>query len=439
MPSLPPIGDPGAFRSLGVGDIEAYFGVWAVREEPFLAAVNAIDFASLPMHVASQASAGQSGLPRRLQYSITEEGTALIPLQGVMMKRVSSLSDNASTIAVRQQIRHAVRNDDVSGILLVVDSPGGTVAGTAELANEVAKAAKQIPLDAFIEDVGASAAYWVASQARRVYANPTALVGSIGTFAVLQDASGMAAQLGVKVHVIRAGKFKGAGQPGTEVTAEQITETQRIVDELNSHFLQGVARGRSMLMDRVSELADGRVHLGEAAVALGLIDGVRSFDATLAGFARAQQGGRNMAKTEDSGAVEATFTELVTSPLSQAATYAEVVSECVGADASFVCEQLKVNATIQQARQAWMVEQQKRLVAAENKVIKPAGVKPITAESAAAAEDPIDAVAEWNAEIEKLMASGRTHRKAASILNRRNPELREAMVRQFNEQRQSSR
>jgi hypothetical protein len=122
----------------------------------------------------------------------------------------------------------------------------------------------------------------VASQASRIIANETALVGSIGTYGVVQDTSGMAAMEGVRVHVIRAGAFKGAGTPGTEITAEHLTEMQRTVDGLNEYFLAGVAAGRSMLTAvRVRELADGRAWLAAEAKTLGLIDAIGSFDQAL--------------------------------------------------------------------------------------------------------------------------------------------------------------
>lgn len=145
-----------------------------------------------------------------------------------------------------------------------------------------------------------------------------------------------------------------------------------------------------------------------------------------------------MAETKDPVVTEAAFTETVAA-VPTAASYADIKAECSGADAEFICGQLEVGATVDVARKSWMATQQKRIEAAGKKAVKPAGVAPVTSGSQEAATDTIDAVAEWNTEIDKLVASGMTHRKAASKLNRRNPDLREAMVVQFNEQRQRSR
>lgn len=166
----------------------------------------------------------------------------------------------------------------VGAIELRINSPGGAVAGTFELAASVASASKLKPVFAYITDLGASAAYWVASQATNVYGNQTALVGSIGTYSVVRDTSGLASALGVKVHVVKAGQHKGSGVPGSQVTDEQLAEVQRTVDAINQHFLAGVAAGRKIPLARVQELADGRVHVGQEAEKLGLIDGVLSYD-----------------------------------------------------------------------------------------------------------------------------------------------------------------
>ncbi|MHB8862043.1 MAG: S49 family peptidase [Pirellulaceae bacterium] len=131
----------------------------------------------------------------------------------------------------------------------------------------------------FLDDLTASAAYWVASQATKVYANnKTALIGSIGTFAVLIDQSKRAEQLGVKVHVIKAGDFKGTGTPGTAITDKQLAHMQHIVDAANAEFLRGVATGRKMGSLAISAVADGRVHVAAEAKRLGLIDDVKPFD-----------------------------------------------------------------------------------------------------------------------------------------------------------------
>ena len=279
--------------------------------------------------------------------SITSDGVAVIDIQGQMSKFGSSLSDSIATLEIREQICRAAQNDRVSAILLRIDSPGGEMAGTKDLADDVALAAAKKRLWAYIEDSAVGMAYWVASQAEKVFCNPTALVGSIGTFDVLRDSSKAAENKGIKVHVIRAGKFKGAGTPGTIVTDEHLAQRQGLIDSLNKHFLTGVARGRKMPLSQVRQLADGRAHVGAAAHRLGLVDGIKTFDQVLQEIS---------SKTKSNGS-----TKIMSN---QPATMKELKAACPGADSGFLVAQIEVGATAAQARMAWMIEQNKRLQAA---------------------------------------------------------------------------
>ncbi|HEX5500148.1 MAG TPA: S49 family peptidase, partial [Thermomicrobiales bacterium] len=242
------------FLDLGVAHVDEYFGPWAVLLDPFRAAVERINRLDLRLHV-DQARAGQAGqmgqaraAETRYGYDVAPGGVAVIHLTGPLMKYVSSLSGGSSTAIARRQLRNAVNDDAVASILLRIDSPGGTVSGTADLGDDVARAAKLKPTVAYIEDLGASAAYWIASQARQVFAGRTAIVGSIGAYTVLEDSSAKAEQAGVKIRVVRAGEMKGQGVEGTEITPELLAEVQGLIDALNEHFLRAVAAGRKMTL-----------------------------------------------------------------------------------------------------------------------------------------------------------------------------------------------
>jgi len=267
-----------------------HFGPWMVEPAWFTQAVAAVKSGTMvPMAFAEQDGSEPSG------YEVDDNGIAQIGLHGQMTKGASSYG-GASTVAIRRNIREAVRDDSVKAIFLHVDSPGGTVAGTADLATEVNRADAQKPVYAYIEDLGASAAYWVASQARRVTANPTAQVGCIGTLIVLEDSSGKAEKEGLKVRVVSSGGYKGAFVEGTEITEEQIDYAQGIVNDMNIHLLQGVKKGRNMPIERVRELADGRLHIAAKALSLGLIDGVETIDDSVENLRRAVREQENIAK-----------------------------------------------------------------------------------------------------------------------------------------------
>jgi ElaB/YqjD/DUF883 family membrane-anchored ribosome-binding protein len=145
--------------------------------------------------------------------------------------------------------------------------------------------------------------------------------------------------------------------PGTEVTDEQLAEMQRIVDDLNSHFLQGVAAGRGMKLAQVRERADGRVHVGKAAIPLGLIDGVQSLDATFAGLVKAStkpRGAKAMTESTETTTTETAASTPAVKTAPGPATLAELRDACPGASNDFLVEQLEQQATAGQAGKAWM-------------------------------------------------------------------------------------
>lgn len=214
-------------------------------------------------------------------YIRTDAGTAVLTMTGAMMKGQSKFG-GVSTVDTRRYLRMAVADSEVGALLLVIDSPGGTVAGTQTLGDEIRAADAIKPTLAHIEDLGASAGYWAASQARRISANRSALVGSLGTFGVIEDTSGKAQAEGVKVHVISTGPYKGMGADGAPVTTAQIAEYQRMIDDLNALFMQSVQAGRRMTQEQTVALFDGRVHVADKAKSLGLLDAVQSLDQALA-------------------------------------------------------------------------------------------------------------------------------------------------------------
>lgn len=205
-------------------------------------------------------------------------GVALIEISGQMTKGFSKYG-GANSVAVRKSIRAAASDPGIAAIMLVIDSPGGTVAGTDELAEDVRKINTEIkPVYSHIEDLGASAAYWIASQSKRISATPTSEIGSIGTFAVIVDSSEQAKMEGLKIHVISTGDMKGAGIAGTPVTDGQLEYFSERIEEANAHFLQAVSAGRSVSKSVVNAWADGRVFGASMAKKMGMIDSVTRLD-----------------------------------------------------------------------------------------------------------------------------------------------------------------
>lgn len=339
------------FRA-SVPSIEDYFGLWAIHEPVLRAGVERFNQMDLHLHVqANEGSEAIEALNKDREYEMLDGGLAVVAISGMMRKRASSMSSSTSTIATRRQIRAAAKDAAVSSILLHIESPGGLVAGTKELADDVAAAAKQKQVIAFVEDLGASAAYYVASQATKIYANEPALVGSIGTYAVIQDTSEMAEKLGVKVHVINAGAFKGTGEPGTPVTDEQLAYLQQMIEQQNELFLSAVGTGRRMARDKVTQLADGRVHMASAAVTLGLIDAVRTLDSVIAELSQSSKKGQSRMSDTTTTTIE---TKLAAEPLRPApATLNELKEAFPKASSDFILAQLSAGSTMEQAAKAY--------------------------------------------------------------------------------------
>lgn len=253
-----------------------HLGPWLLEAGWLVSAIAAIKNGWLP-------SAGPTQPPPGVNDSLyrTWEGVAIISIDGPMMK-FNSKFGGTNTVQTRQALRAALGDPNIGAIMLRVDSPGGSYAGTAELAQEVRNADSLKPIFSYAEDMMASAAYWVGSQTRRIFSNATGQVGSIGTVAVLDDTSKAMEIQGVKVHVISTGEFKGAFSDGTPITPAQIQYIQSLIDSLNEHFLAGVMDGRQIDKKALASVADGRVFIAKEAKQSGLIDQISTFEDALA-------------------------------------------------------------------------------------------------------------------------------------------------------------
>lgn len=278
----------------------AHLGIYAIEPLWMQQALYAIQHGLWPAQAFSHdVPAPEAATPDRERlFTPMHEGVAVIRIVGGITKGLSKFG-GASTIQTRRALRQAVADEAVGSILLAIDSPGGQVAGVQELADEVVRTRQAKPVAAYIEDLGASAAYWIASQAGRITANRGAEVGSIGVFAVLQDLSGMAEREGVQVRVVSTGPYKGLGVPGTPVTDELVDMVQSRVDEIGQFFFAAVQTGRKLSAPRMAQVTDGRTWLAAEAQQLGLLDGIESFEEAVSGAAKMRRVRRSAAAQQD--------------------------------------------------------------------------------------------------------------------------------------------
>jgi signal peptide peptidase SppA len=465
---------------MNIPHFDQWLGEWAMEPERFLAIYQRLAGLDLHLHLQTGPDlAQQRAREQRQQMTTTAAASdgsqatlAVVPLHGMLMKSVPSGERGTSTALARRKIREAAADPNISATLLHIASPGGTVDGTFEIAADVAAAAKRKPVYAFIDGLGASAAYWIASQATQIFASQMAFVGSIGTYGVVYDTSGKAAMQGVKVHVVRAGEMKGQGEPGTPVSAELLGELQARINALNDFFVRGVATGRGFSQEKVRGLADGRIHIAADALAKGLIDGIATFDETITQLVAATSKTRSPRMdatiidavlttshpTEQAAAAAIAAAALapaaaqVAAPAAQAvasqvatlgpraATLAELKAACPSAGSDFLLAQLEAGATVATAQTAFVAALTKQNAdLAKQLAEKPApaaaatsslgATEVIPAGSAAASSSAAggDAISQWEEQLQSLMTDRKlTKAQAVRQLCLDNPELQAA-------------
>ena len=180
-----------------------------------------------------------------------------------------------------EQIENAKDDPNNRGILLKIDSPGGTVyeSDEAYLALQKYKRDTDRPVFAYFGSLAASGGYYIACSADYIYANRNTLTGSIGVIAGESiDATGLLEKMGIKITTITAGKNKNMGNYNSVLTDEQRSIMQSIADEAYEQFTGIVARSRDMDIEEVKALADGRIYTAKQAQKNGLVDAVLSFE-----------------------------------------------------------------------------------------------------------------------------------------------------------------
>ena len=206
-----------------------------------------------------------------------EDGVGIISITGPMLRNPDIFDriilGACNTGELINAVQEATVRPDIEAIFLDIDSPGGSVNGTPELAQAVAEASKMKYVYAFSAGQMCSAAYWVASQADAIYSTPSARVGSIGVILPVVDSSAAFEQAGLKVEVFAAGKFKSAGTPGTSLTDDQREWLQAEVEETAADFRAAIlARGRKI----PDEAMEGQTFSGRKAMRLNLAGVVTS-------------------------------------------------------------------------------------------------------------------------------------------------------------------
>ena len=182
---------------------------------------------------------------------------------------------------VREVLDHAREDDEIRGVLLRIDSPGGTATASEQIYTELMrfKAERGVPVVAQLLTTAASGGYYIAMAADHVQAHPTTVTGSIGVIFSSVNFAGLMEKVGIEDQTITGGEFKDAGSPFRRLTEDERSQLQSIVDDLHARFRDIVALGRPKLTaDEVATLANGRIYSAPQALANGLVDGLGTLE-----------------------------------------------------------------------------------------------------------------------------------------------------------------
>jgi signal peptide peptidase SppA len=251
----------------------------------------------------------QIGLLRQEQPRPVSGSVAVIPVYGVIEHRsdwMMEMFGGVSIDGLRESLHAALTDSGVRAIVLDIDSPGGTVAGITEFAAEVRAARGGTkPIIAVANTLAASAAYWLAAQADELVVTPSGSVGSVGVYAIHQEASRMLDEMGITTTIISAGPHKTEGNEFEPLTDEARSDIQARVDGSYARFIADVAAGRRTSVEAVeADFGGGRVLDAEAALAAGMVDRVETLGQTIARMGTTIGRRRSIAAADASPEVE---------------------------------------------------------------------------------------------------------------------------------------
>ena len=213
-------------------------------------------------------------------------GVAIIAMHGLGLfggdRRPFNLRGKVGIIAIEgiigeageliEQINEFADDKGIKAVVLRINSPGGGVVPSQEIYQAVRELKKKKKVVVSMGSVAASGGYLIAVAADRIVANPGSITGSISAVMHYANVEELMKKVGVRSSVVKSGKFKDIGSPTREMTAEERSLIQAIVDDIYDQFVRTIAENRKLPLQRIFELADGRIFSGRQAKDLGLVD-----------------------------------------------------------------------------------------------------------------------------------------------------------------------
>jgi protease-4 len=191
-----------------------------------------------------------------------KEGIGLVEVRGMIL-------DSKDTI---RQLRYFLKKKEIKAVVLRVDSPGGVVAPSQEIYDEVRKFAAKKKIIVSMGSLAASGGYYISAPATLIYANPGTITASIGVILKLSNIEALMDKIGIKSYTLKTGRFKDSGSPLRELSKEDRAMLQAVIDNTHEQFVRAVAAGRKLPVEEVRKIADGRILSGEQAMGMKLVD-----------------------------------------------------------------------------------------------------------------------------------------------------------------------
>lgn len=201
----------------------------------------------------------------------TEKHTALVSLEGEI-----SSSSMANALDINSSLTAAFENEHSVGVVLRINSPGGSPVQAGMINDEIVRLRKLYPskpLYVVVEDICASGGYYVAVAGDQILVDKASLVGSIGVIMEGFGFTGLMDKLGVTRRMITAGSNKGMLDPFSKENPQQVEMIKTMIDEIHQQFIEVVKAGRGDRLKETPEMFSGRVWNGEQAIKIGLADG----------------------------------------------------------------------------------------------------------------------------------------------------------------------
>ncbi|MHC1744336.1 MAG: signal peptide peptidase SppA [Syntrophobacteraceae bacterium] len=203
--------------------------------------------------------------------------------------RIGVIEVKGTIADVQETLRSlkSFRNDpNIKAILVRIDSPGGGIAPSQELYRELKRFSQEKPVVSSLGSVAASGGYYVAVGTQRIISNPGTITGSIGVISYFPNLKDLFEKIGFHTVIVKSGQFKDVGNPGREMTQQEKDLIQVTIDEAHRQFITDVAQGRKLPEEKVREVADGRIFMGETALRLGLVDELGNMEDAVTAAAR---------------------------------------------------------------------------------------------------------------------------------------------------------